>query len=133
VDRDLRKFGGGGDSCHRGDADLELLRESVLDRPDDAVAGDNISSSNGNQIHIHGLTPAQGLAIAALAAGALGVSIVNMVVSAQAQAEMRSRYEQSYRELDREARLLQLKVDDMRVALNSQGIATNKHAASDSP
>jgi hypothetical protein len=42
-------------------------------------------------------------------------------------------YSRDYKELERENRLLQLKVDDMRVALNSQGISTNKHAASESP
>lgn len=42
-------------------------------------------------------------------------------------------YDRSYKELERENRLLQLKVDDMRVALNSQGIKTNKHAQSESP
>ena len=86
------EFGSRGDA---GDADLERLRESVLDHPSDEVSGNDNSSrskATGNEIHIHGLSPAQGLAIAALAAAALGVSIVNMVQSSQSQAEMRSRY-----------------------------------------
>jgi hypothetical protein len=44
-----------------------------------------------------------------------------------------ARWQQSYKTLEREARLAQLKQDDLRVALLAQGIQTNKHAASDSP
>ena len=53
---------------------------------------------------------------------ALGIS--SMTVYTQATA---------YRELERENRLLQLKYDDMRVALNAQGITTSKHHQSESP
>ena len=53
---------------------------------------------------------------------ALGVSSMTVYVQATA-----------YRELERENRLLQLKYDDMRVALNAQGITTSKHHQSESP
>lgn len=52
---------------------------------------------------------------------------------AQRLNESNAQWAQSYKELERENRLLQLKVDDMRVALNAQGISTTKHARSDSP
>ena len=52
----------------------------------------------------------------------LGLSITTIYIQATA-----------YRELERENRLLQLKVDDMRVALNAQGITTSKHHQSESP
>jgi hypothetical protein len=89
------------------------------------------SKSSGNEIHIHGLTPGQGLAIAALAALALGVSITNMMQSAQAQADMRSRYEQSYRELATKVALNTNATDDMRASLIARGINPNNHDITD--
>jgi uncharacterized protein HemX len=134
-----------GDGCGNGDADLERLRESVLDRPGDEVAGNDNSSnatSSGNTVNHYGLSTGQGLAIAALAAFALGVSVVNMVQSSQAQsamqsryeqaqADMRSRYEQSYRELATKIALNTNATDDMRASLIARGINPNNHDITD--
>lgn len=49
------------------------------------------------------------------------------------QREADGRWEKSYKSLERESRLAQLKQDDLRVALLAQGIKTNKHAAGESP
>lgn len=89
--------------------------------PED-ILRDVISRSTGNTIHNDGIGRTGAIILGIIAGIALGMSILTLVM-----------YSQSYKELERENRLLQLKVDDMRVALNSQGISTNKHAASDSP
>lgn len=96
-----------------------------------ANSNDNRSESRGNEIHIHGLTPGQGLAIAALAAAALGISVVNMVQSSQSQSDMRSRYEQSYRELSTKVALNTNATDDMRASLIARGINPNNHDVTD--
>jgi hypothetical protein len=83
------------------------------------------SASQIIQVESSKLTPLL-VALAALAMLTAGVALGISVVGVQS-------YSRDYKELERENRLLQLKVDDMRVALNSQGIATNKHAASESP
>lgn len=57
------------------------------------------SEASGNQIHIHGLTPAQGLAIAALAALALGITAVDAYTSGSHRAEMRAHYERAYADM----------------------------------
>lgn len=57
------------------------------------------SRSSGNEIHIHGLTPGQGLAIAALAALALGITAVDAYTSGQDRAEMRAHYERAYADM----------------------------------
>lgn len=126
MGRDRGEFDGGRSA---GNVDLERFRERLLDHPDDAVNSE--SSATGNQLHFHGLTTAQGLAIAALAAAALGVSIVNMVQSSQAQAEMRSRYEQSYRELATKVAINTNSTDDMRASLIARGINPNNHDITD--
>lgn len=99
--------------------------------PEGFVAETGNSTASGNQIHIHGLTTSQGLAIAALAAAALGVSVVNMVQSSQAQAEQRSRYEQSYRELATKVSINTNSTDDMRASLIARGINPNNHDITD--
>ncbi len=77
------------------------------------------SHRSAQVIHIEAKWSGVALAIACIALGLAGWSMLS--------------YSKDYRELERENRLLQLKVDDMRVALNAQGIATNKHATGDSP
>ena len=89
----------------------------------------NVRSRSG--IHFHGLTTGQGLAIAALASLGLGISITNMVQSSHAQADMRSRYEQSYRELAQKVALNTNATDDMRASLIARGINPNNHDITD--
>jgi hypothetical protein len=116
------------------DSDLERLRENVLDHPSDEVSGNDNSSnasSSGNTVNHYGLSTGQGLAIAALAAFALGVAVVTMVQSSQAQADMRSRYEQSYRELATKVALNTNATDDMRASLIARGINPNNHDITD--
>lgn len=93
-----------------------------------------VSQRAGNSrsvIHVHGLSTGMGLVIAGLAAAALGISIVDMVQSSQAQAEMRSRYEQSYRELATKVALNTNATDDMRASLIARGINPNNHDVTD--
>ena len=111
---------------------LEPLRdETSVEGPVATEYPYNIEQENADrgaqiiQVESSKLTPV----LVALAALALLVSGLSMGVGWSNA----TRYEDAYKELERENRLLQLKVDDMRVALNAQGIATNKHAASESP
>jgi 3-hydroxyacyl-CoA dehydrogenase len=91
----------------------------------------NDSNASGNQIHLYGLSTGMGLAIAALAACALGVSVVDSINNAAARADQRSRYEESYRELSREVRLNTQATDDMRASLIARGINPNNHDVTD--
>jgi hypothetical protein len=71
-------------------------------------------------------------ATALLVAGiALGISINNQAQSSQAQADMRSRYEQSYRELATKVALNTNATDDMRASLIARGINPNNHDITD--
>lgn len=121
-------------TTHSNGDELEAFRERVLDHPDESVAGvdiDNKSTACGNNIHVHGLTTGMGLAIAGLAAGALGVSLTCLVLQANAIAEQRSRYEQSYRELAQKVALNTNATDDMRASLIARGINPNNHDITD--
>jgi hypothetical protein len=96
-----------------------------------AEGGAGGSSKSESGVHIHGLSNGQGLVIAGVACFALGVSIVNMVQTARWQADMRSRYEESYSELSREVRLNTQATDDMRASLIARGINPNNHDVTD--
>ncbi len=72
-----------------------------------------------------------GLTIAGVACFALGVSVMNMIHSSQSQAEMRSRYEQSYRELATKVAINTNSTDDMRASLIARGINPNNHDITD--
>lgn len=105
------QLGGGGSD---GDSDLELFRERLLDHPDDEVTtNDNRSRATGNSLIMQGLSLGQGLTIAGIACFALGSSIVNIIQSSQDRADMRSRYEESYRELATKTALVERRYIDM--------------------
>ncbi len=89
------------------------------------------SRATGNEIHVHGLSTGMGLAIAGIAGLALGISIMCMVQTNQAQSEMRSRYEQSYRELATKVAINTNSTDDMRASLIARGINPNNHDITD--
>lgn len=82
-------------------------------------------------VHNHGMSTSMALTIAGIACAAFGVSVVNMVQSSQAQAEMRSRYEQSYRELATKVALNTNATDDMRASLIARGVNPNNHDITD--
>lgn len=101
--------------------------------PDGFIAetGNSKADSRGNVINIHGLSPGMGMVIVGIACFSLGVSIVTSMQSSQAQAEMRSRYEQSYRELATKVALNTNATDDMRASLIARGINPNNHDITD--
>lgn len=75
-----------------------------------------------------------------LGKGGIALLIVGIVLSLTLAAiavtiaiEMRNTFSLAVQTNERETRLLQLKVDDMKVALQMQGYNPNKHLASDSP
>lgn len=88
-------------------------------------------SKSSSGVHFHGLTTGQGIAIGAMAALSLGFSITNMILDANARADMRSRYEQSYRELATKVALNTNATDDMRASLIARGINPNNHDITD--
>lgn len=93
-----------------------------------------VSQRAGNSrsvIHVHGMSTGMGLTVLGVAALALGISIVNMIQSSQAQADMRSRYEQSYRELSTTVAINTNATDDMRASLIARGINPNNHDITD--
>lgn len=89
--------------------------------PEGFVAETGNATSSGNQIHVHGLTTGQGLLIAAIACFAFGMAITDAISDSR-----------NYRELEREVRLQQLKLDEYRVALMNAGIDPNPHAKGES-
>lgn len=70
------------------------------------------SRATGNEIHIHGLSNGQGLAIAAVAGLALGFALWALSYADKARME---------------ARILQVKVEGFENALHARGIDPNPH------
>lgn len=114
------KFSGGRSA---GDSDLELLRERVLDHPDEeeAVSGHDIENNSSTGpikviVKQDGIGRTGGIVLGIVAGLGFGLGLVTLTTTTR-----------DYRELEREVRLQQLKLDEYRVALLNAHIEPNPH------
>lgn len=117
------EFGAGSGSS---DSDLERFRENVLDHPGDEVAGnDNSSRAETGPVKVivkqDGIGRTGGIVLGVFAGVAFGMSVMTIYL-----------FGTSYRELERESRLQQLKMDEFRMALMKADIDPNPHVDGES-
>lgn len=97
--------------------------------PEGFVAETGNSTANGNQIHVHGLSTAQGLAIAALAGVALGISIMALIYGGERDANLTARIEAA----EKQALVARLRTEGFTRALIAKGIDPYPHLTGEDP
>ncbi len=91
--------------------------------PEGFVAETGNSTATGNQIHVHGLSTTQGLAIAALAGIALGISIMSLIYGGERDANLETRIEAA----EKQALVARLRTEGFTRALIAKGIDPYPH------